>query len=74
MVVAAILPWNGVRRRHGRPFWAMATSRHGRTVSAAGIAMINSMANFGGYFGPDIIGFFRTMEGFGEACWPSAPR
>jgi hypothetical protein len=31
--------------------------------AAAGIAVINSLANLGGYFGPDIIGFFRTANG-----------
>lgn len=45
------------------PFWAMATSRMAGLSAAAGIAMINSLANLGGYFGPDIIGFFRTAGG-----------
>jgi len=31
--------------------------------AAAGIAVINSLANLGGYFGPDIIGKFRTANG-----------
>jgi len=31
--------------------------------AAAGIAVINSLANLGGYFGPDIIGFFRKLNG-----------
>jgi hypothetical protein len=31
--------------------------------AAAGIAVINSLANLGGYFGPDIIGLFRTANG-----------
>jgi len=31
--------------------------------AAAGIAMINSLANLGGYYGPDIIGLFRTANG-----------
>jgi hypothetical protein len=31
--------------------------------AAAGIAVINSLANLGGYFGSDIIGFFRTSGG-----------
>jgi MFS transporter, ACS family, tartrate transporter len=31
--------------------------------AAAGIAMINSLANLGGYFGPDIIGLFRDFNG-----------
>jgi ACS family tartrate transporter-like MFS transporter len=45
------------------PFWAMATSRMGGLSAAAGIAVINSLANLGGYFGPDIIGLFRTVNG-----------
>jgi len=45
------------------PFWAMATSRMAGLSAAAGIAVINSLANWGGYFGPDIIGLFRTANG-----------
>jgi len=45
------------------PFWAMATSRMAGLPAAAGIAVINSLANLGGYFGSDIIGFFRTANG-----------
>lgn len=45
------------------PFWAMSTSRMTGLSVAAGIAMINSLANLGGYFGPDIIGFFLTWTG-----------
>jgi len=45
------------------PFWAMATSRMTDLSAAVGIAMINSLANLGGYFGPDIIGVFRTGNG-----------
>ena len=45
------------------PFWAMATSSLAGLSAAAGIAMINSLANLGGYFGPDIIGLFRTAGG-----------
>ena len=45
------------------PFWAMATSQMAGLSAAAGIAVINSLANLGGYFGPDIIGFFRTENG-----------
>ena len=45
------------------PFWAMATSRMSGLSAAAGIAVINSLANLGGYFGPDIIGKFRTANG-----------
>ena len=45
------------------PFWAMATSRMAVLSAAAGIAVINSLGNLGGYFGPDIIGLFRTANG-----------
>jgi MFS transporter, ACS family, tartrate transporter len=45
------------------PFWAMATSRMSGLSAAAGIAVINSLANLGGYFGPDIIGLFRSSNG-----------
>jgi ACS family tartrate transporter-like MFS transporter len=45
------------------PFWAMATSQMAGLSAAAGIAVINSLANLGGYFGPDIIGFFRKANG-----------
>lgn len=45
------------------PFWAMATSSMAGFSAAAGIALINSVGNLGGYFGPDIIGIFRTANG-----------
>jgi MFS transporter, ACS family, tartrate transporter len=45
------------------PFWAMATSSMAGLSAATGIAVINSLANLGGYFGPDIIGLFRSASG-----------
>jgi len=45
------------------PFWAMATSRMDGLSAAAGIAVINSLANLGGYYGPDIVGLFRNANG-----------
>lgn len=42
------------------PFWATATSFLGGTAAAAGIAIINSLGNLGGFFGPEIIGLTRT--------------
>src|SRR5581483_2325089 len=44
------------------PFWAMATVLVGANAAAA-IAVINSIANLGGYFGPDIIGLLRSGNG-----------
>ncbi|HUC86618.1 MAG TPA: MFS transporter, partial [Candidatus Acidoferrales bacterium] len=38
------------------PFWAMATARTSGTAAAASIAVINSLGNLGGYFGPVVIG------------------
>jgi ACS family tartrate transporter-like MFS transporter len=45
------------------PFWAMATARTSGRAAAAGIAVINSLGNLGGYFGPSIIGFVRSSTG-----------
>jgi ACS family tartrate transporter-like MFS transporter len=45
------------------PFWAMATSRTSGRAAAVGIAVINSLGNLGGYFGPSIIGFVRSSSG-----------
>src|SRR5215475_7688204 len=46
----------------GGPFWAMATVQIGARATA-GIAVINSVANLGGYLGPYIIGLFRSSGG-----------
>lgn len=45
------------------PFWATSTSLLGGTAAAAGIAVINSLGNLGGYFGPEIIGLSRMAGG-----------
>jgi ACS family tartrate transporter-like MFS transporter len=45
------------------PFWAMATSRMSGATAAAAIAVINSIANLGGYFGSSIIGLLRSPSG-----------
>ena len=45
------------------PFWATSTSLLGGTAAAAGIAVINSFGNLGGYFGPEIIGLSRMAGG-----------
>lgn len=45
------------------PFWAMATTLLEGSVAAAGIALINSVGNLGGFFGPYIIGFVRDATG-----------
>ena len=41
------------------PFWALATSFLSGIGAAAGIALINSVGNIGGFVGPNIIGYIR---------------
>jgi ACS family tartrate transporter-like MFS transporter len=45
------------------PFWAMPTSLLSATAAAAGIAVINSIGNLGGFVGPYVIGLVRTSTG-----------
>jgi hypothetical protein len=39
------------------PFWALPASFLSGAAAAGGIALINSVANIGGLFGPNILGF-----------------
>ena len=51
-------------------FWSLPTAFLSGTAAAAGIALINSVGNLGGYFGPDLIGRIRTMfNGANEAAF-----
>ena len=45
------------------PVWALATGRLSGVSVAVGIALINSVGNLGGGFGPYIIGFIRNLTG-----------
>lgn len=45
------------------PFWATTTEMLTETSAAAGIAVINSLANLGGFLGPYTIGLVRTWTG-----------
>ena len=45
------------------PFWAMASTGIAGSAGAATIAVINSIGNLGGYFGPSIIGLVKSMGG-----------
>ncbi|HSB74314.1 MAG TPA: MFS transporter [Terriglobales bacterium] len=45
------------------PFWTMPTGLLTGTAAAAAIALINSVGNLGGFFGPYIIGLVRTHTG-----------
>jgi ACS family tartrate transporter-like MFS transporter len=45
------------------PFWSMPTSLLSGAGAAAGIAIINSIGNLGGFAGPYVIGLVRTSTG-----------
>jgi ACS family tartrate transporter-like MFS transporter len=45
------------------PFWALSTKFLQGTAAAAGIALINSIGNLGGFFGPYVIGSVRNSTG-----------
>jgi len=45
------------------PFWAISTSILGGTAAAAGIALINSFGNLGGFAGPYLIGWLKQVTG-----------
>ena len=47
------------------PFWTLATSSVGGLGAAAGIALVNSVGNVGGFVGPDLLGYVRdTTQSF----------
>ncbi|MGO9931716.1 MAG: MFS transporter [Steroidobacteraceae bacterium] len=48
-------------------FWCLPTRFLHGPSAAAGIALINALGSCGGFFGPSIIGFFRTLSG-GDAA------
>jgi len=45
------------------PFWSMPTAFLGGTAAAAGIALVNSTGNLGGFVGPNIMGFVTQRTG-----------
>ena len=45
------------------PFWTLATTAVRGTGAAAGIALINSVGNIGGFVGPYILGYVRDTTG-----------
>ena len=45
------------------PFWATSTELLSETSAVAGIALINSLGNLGGFLGPYTIGLVRTWTG-----------
>ena len=45
------------------PFWAFTTSCLGGIGAAAGIALVNSIGNIGGFVGPNIVGYVQQTTG-----------
>lgn len=45
------------------PFWSLATSFLSGTAAAGGIALINTVANFGGFLSPNILGYLKEASG-----------
>ncbi len=43
------------------PFWAFTTARMGGLAAAVGVALINSIGNLGGFFGPYIMGWLKGV-------------
>lgn len=43
------------------PFWAFTTARMGGLAAAVGVALINSIGNLGGFFGPYIMGWLKSV-------------
>jgi ACS family tartrate transporter-like MFS transporter len=62
LIVGMSLGMLGAQSMSG-PFWALATSGLSGMAASASIALINSVGNLGGYFGPYIIGLARSDGG-----------
>jgi Sugar phosphate permease len=62
VILALTIANIGVNSTKG-PVWAMPSMFLTGTSAAAGIAMINSMGNFGGFIGPLIVGWLKDKFG-----------
>jgi ACS family tartrate transporter-like MFS transporter len=62
LTLAAIGVWGAFG-----PFWALPTRFLRGTAAAAGIALVNSVGNVGGFVGPYVVGFVKDATGSFEA-------
>jgi MFS transporter, ACS family, tartrate transporter len=62
LIVALAIANIGVNSTKG-PVWAMPSTFLTGASAAAGIAMINSMGNFGGFIGPLVVGWLKDKVG-----------
>lgn len=52
------------------PFWALPTAFLTGPAAAGGIALVNSVANVGGFVGPTVMGYMRDVTGsFSAGLW-----
>jgi ACS family tartrate transporter-like MFS transporter len=66
-MAALSLAFAGLKSTLG-PFWALGTAFLSGTAAAGGIALINSVGNLGGFFGPALVGFMRDQTGSNVAA------
>jgi MFS transporter, ACS family, tartrate transporter len=57
-LAALALAFAGIKSTLG-PFWALTTAFLSGSAAAGGIALINSVGNLGGFFGPYIVGMIK---------------
>lgn len=62
LIIAISIASVGVQSMVG-PFWAIPTTLLSGSAAAVGIALINSVGNLGGFFGPLVIGLVRRGTG-----------
>jgi ACS family tartrate transporter-like MFS transporter len=52
------------------PFWALPTAFLTGRGAAGGVALVNSVANIGGFIGPTLMGYMRDLTGtFAAGLW-----
>lgn len=61
-LAALTLAFMGIKCTIG-PFWAISTAFLSGTAAAGGIALINSVGNLGGFFGPFLVGVIKDKTG-----------
>ena len=61
-MAALTLAFVGIKSTIG-PFWAISTAFLSGTAAAGGIALINSVGNLGGFFGPFLVGLIKDKTG-----------
>lgn len=57
-----ILAFAGIKSTLG-PFWALGTEFLKGAAAAGGIALVNSVGNLGGFFGPTLVGMIKDRTG-----------